>query len=262
MRWTIEARHLNRVAYVYVRQSSLAQVLEHAESRRRQCALAQRAAELGWAPAQVHVLDEDLGYSGRDADGRGDFQQLAQAVSQGRVGAIFALEVSRVARCSADGQQLLGLCRVTDVLIADEHAVYDPGDPDDRLILGVKGMMSESELGWMALRLHGARLSRARRGEYRLALPTGYVWSAPGRITVDPDEEVRRACSTCSRSRSTRSTSRRRRSFSCRSRSFSRSTSSRAVARHRHATATGARQHLSARRSTTRRVAARQPNTD
>jgi DNA invertase Pin-like site-specific DNA recombinase len=189
----IAPTHLARQAYVYVRQSSLAQVIEHEESRRRQCELSRRAGELGWPAAQIRVLDEDLGRSAKEAEDRSGFQTLAQAVARGEVGAIFALEVSRVARCSADWQQLLRVCRVTEVLIADEHAVYDPRDANDRLILGVKGMMSESELDWMALRLHGARLSRARRGEYRLGLPTGYVWSEAGRVTVDPDEEIRRA---------------------------------------------------------------------
>lgn len=189
----IQRAHLERLAYVYVRQSSVAQVLEHQESLRRQSGLARRAVELGWAPDRVHVIDEDLGQSGRAAEGRSGFQKLAQEVSLGRVGAIFALEVSRLARCSADWQQLLRLCRVSDVVLTDEQTVYDPRDGNDRLILGVKGMMSETELDWMALRMHGARVSRARRGEYRLGLPTGYIRNEVGAVAFDHDEQVRRA---------------------------------------------------------------------
>jgi len=190
----IRPTHLSRNAVVYLRQSTMKQVREHQESTARQYALSRRAVELGWAADAVRVIDEDLGQSGASAEGRSGFQRLAEDVSQGRVGAVLALEVSRLARSSADWHRLLDLCGWADVLIADEQGVFCPNDPNDRLLLGMKGQMSEAERYWMRLRLDGARLSKARRGELRISAPVGYVWDpAERRLRLDPDEEVQRA---------------------------------------------------------------------
>jgi DNA invertase Pin-like site-specific DNA recombinase len=187
----IKAAHLGRRAVVYLRQSTMKQVHDNRESTQRQYALGQRATELGWPSAMVDVIDEDLGQSGTSTQGRPGFKRLAEDVSHGRVGVIFALEVSRLARSSADWHHLLDLCGWSDVLIADEAAVFTPNDPNDRLLLGLKGQMSEAERYWMRLRLHGALQSKARRGELRLQAPTGYVWdAATQQLCFDPDEEV------------------------------------------------------------------------
>lgn len=189
----IQATHLQRRAVIYLRQSTLKQVHEHRESTARQYALRQRAVELGWAAEQIDIIDEDLGRSGASAIGRTGFQRLAEQVANGRVGAIFALEVSRLARSSADWHRLLELSALADVLIADEQAVYTPRDYNDRLLLGLKGTMSEAEQYWMRLRLQGGKLSKARRGELRLPAPIGYLWDeATGRFRLDPDEQVQR----------------------------------------------------------------------
>ena len=190
----IQHIHLEREAAVYLRQSTLKQVYEHRESTARQYALRQRAVELGWPVDRVKVIDDDLGESGAGVERREGFKQLAKDVSEGRVGAIFALEVSRLARSCADWHHLLDLCSVADVVIADEQACYQPSDYNDRLLLGLKGQMSEAELHWMRLRLQGGKLSKARRGElYRPPTP-GYVWDrASNRLRLDPDEQIQRA---------------------------------------------------------------------
>src|SRR5688500_17782339 len=141
----IQRTHLERLAVVYLRQSTMRQVHEHRESTARQYNLQQRAIDLGWTPGSVLVVDEDLGQSGSSTDGRAGFRQLAEDVARCRVGAIFALEPSRFARSSADWHRLLELCGLADVLIADEQGVYAPRDPNDRLLLGLKGQMSEAE---------------------------------------------------------------------------------------------------------------------
>jgi DNA invertase Pin-like site-specific DNA recombinase/uncharacterized protein YndB with AHSA1/START domain len=184
--------HLQRQAYVYVRQSSAAQVLEHTESRKRQYALVERAVALGWPREAVVVVDEDQGKSGASAQGRTGFARLAHAVAHGEAGALFALEVSRLARSSMDWQRLLALCAVAQVIVVDESAVYDPADADDKLLLDLKGTMSEAELHWLGLRMVGARRSKARRGELHMQVPTGYVWTETG-LVMDPDEAVQRA---------------------------------------------------------------------
>lgn len=187
----IKPKHLSRRAIVYLRQSTLRQVVEHGESTTRQYALADRAEALGWHRDAVDIIDEDLGQSGATTETRGGFRRLAEAVGKGQIGALFALEVSRFARSSADWHQLLDLCGWGDVLIVDEQGVFDPKDPNDRLLLGLKGQMSEAEKYWMRLRMHGAKLSRARRGELSLIPPTGYVWDASvGQLVFDPDEQV------------------------------------------------------------------------
>ncbi|PTL78642.1 recombinase family protein, partial [Vitiosangium sp. GDMCC 1.1324] len=190
----VRATHLERRAVVYLRQSTLRQVHEHRESTARQYALRQRALELGWPPERIDIIDEDMGQSGSSADRRAGFQRMAEDVAHGRVGVIFSLEVSRLARSSADWHRLLDLCGLADVLLADEQAVYTPRDYNDRLLLGLKGTMSEAELYWMRLRLQGGRLSKARRGALHLTPPVGYEWEeATSRFRFDPDEGVQRA---------------------------------------------------------------------
>jgi len=195
MRGKIEARHLERRAYVYVRQSTASQVFEHGESTARQYALAERARALGWAPEAVETIDDDQGRSGASAEGRGGFARLAEAVAHGEAGAVLALEVSRLARSSQDWQRLLSLCSVADALVIDEHTVYDPKDKDDRLLLDLKGTMSEAELHWLRLRLTGACRNKARRGKLKLSAPTGYIWTEHG-FVQEPDEAVRQAVRT------------------------------------------------------------------
>jgi DNA invertase Pin-like site-specific DNA recombinase len=190
----IGTTHLTRRAIVYARQSTLKQLYEHRESTARQYGLRDRAVELGWDPEQVVVVDEDLGQSGASASWRPGFQRLAEDVAQGRIGAIFALEVSRLARSSADWHRLLELCRLADVVIGDEQAAYDPKDYNDRLLLGLKGTMSEAEQHWMRLRLEGGRLAKARRGEMAFCPPAGYQWDAVSlRFRLDPDQQVQQA---------------------------------------------------------------------
>lgn len=185
--------HLQRVAIVYARQSTLKQLHEHKESLLRQLALKERAIACGWAANEVVLIADDLGQSGASVDWRQGFQRLAEDVARGKVGAIFALEVSRLARSSADWHRLLELCSLADVLIADEQAIYSPRDYNDRLLLGLKGTMSEAELYWMRLRLEGGRLSKARRGELYFCPAAGYEWDrSTCRFRFDPDERVQR----------------------------------------------------------------------
>lgn len=192
MRGKVSAEQLSRKAVVYVRQSTSTQVLEHGESTARQYALVERAVALGWQREAVEVIDEDLGRSGASTQGRSGFAKLAEAVAFERVGAVLALEVSRLARSSVDWQRLLSLCAVAQVLVVDEQTMYDPNDKDDKLLLDLKGTMSEAELHWLGLRLAGARQNKARRGALRLPAPTGYVWTEQG-LQFDPDESVQRA---------------------------------------------------------------------
>jgi DNA invertase Pin-like site-specific DNA recombinase len=186
----IGRRHRERQALVYVRQSTLAQVREHGESTARQYALAERAVTLGWARADVQVIDTDLGLSGASAQHRDGFRYLVSKVCLGEVGAIFGLEISRLARSSADLSRLLELARLTDTLLVDADGVYDLGDFNDRLLLGLKGTMSEAELHLLAGRLQGAKRAAAARGELRHPLPVGYVYDDEGGPVIDPDEEV------------------------------------------------------------------------
>lgn len=190
----IPQTYLDRRAMVYLRQSSMRQVHEHRESTARQYALQERAVELGWEVGRIEVIDDDLGQSGMSTDWRTGFQHLAEEVAHGSVGAIFALEVSRLARSSADWHRLLDLCGLADVLIADEQAVYNPRDYNDKLLLGLKGTMSEAEQYWMRLRLQGGKQSKARRGELFLLPPTGYQWDeSTRRLRLDPDEHIQQA---------------------------------------------------------------------
>ena len=192
---TINATHRDRKAVVYVRQSTMAQVMNNTESTLRQRELKKRAASLGWPDNAIEIIDDDLGKSGKDSAGRGGFTRLARAVAQHEVGAIFALEISRLARSSHDWQRLLALCAVAEVVVVDEQTVYDPKHHDDKLLLDLKGTMSEAELHWLSLRMAGARRSKARRGEMALSPPTGYLWQ-DGNYVFDPDRSVQQAIRT------------------------------------------------------------------
>jgi DNA invertase Pin-like site-specific DNA recombinase len=187
----IRPEHLQRPAFVYVRQSSLTQVRQHEESRRRQYDLQGHARTLGWR--EVIVIDEDQGKSGATAAGRLGFQRLVAEVSLGRVGAVFGLDVSRLARNNRDWYQLLDLCGLTNTLIADAEGLYDPRQLNDRLLLGLKGTMSEAELGWIRQRAHEGLLTKARRGALILGLPVGYVQTRDGRVEKHPDQRVQQA---------------------------------------------------------------------
>ena len=189
----ITASHRARAAVVYIRQSTSVQVRDHAESTTRQYGLAEVASELGWPPDAVRVIDADLGVSGRFGSARAGFAQLVSEVCLGEVGAIFGLEVSRLARSSGEFARLLELARLTATLLVDADGVYDLADVNDRLLLGLKGTMSEAELHLLAGRMHGAKLAAAGRGELRFPLPVGYVYDDDGQIVIDPDEEVRSA---------------------------------------------------------------------
>ena len=182
--------HRERLAVVYVRQSTPQQVLDHQESTRLQYGLAGRAQALGWAADRVLVIDDDLGKSGASAQGRAGFQRLVSEVSLDHVGIIFGVEMSRLARSNKDWHQLLELCALFHTLIADLDGMYDPAQYNDRLLLGLKGTMSEAELHILKQRMHQGRLSKAQRGELQFALPVGYVWSPTEEIQFDPDEQV------------------------------------------------------------------------
>ena len=185
--------HLERSAVIYIRQSTLAQVRENACSTERQYALEERALGLSWPKEHIEVVDQDLGCSGAQAAGRMGFQRLVAKVSLGEVGAVFGLEVSRLARSSADWHRLLELCALFDTLIVDEDGIYDLAEFNDRLVLGLKGTMSEAELHYLRSRLIEGKKVKASKGELRQELPVGYLYDELGRVVVDPDEEVRSA---------------------------------------------------------------------
>jgi DNA invertase Pin-like site-specific DNA recombinase len=189
----VGASHLARTAYLYVRQSTLHQVVTNTESTQRQYALRQRAVALGWPPEQVVVIDSDQGQSGASAADREGFQRLVAEVGIGRAGIVLGLEVSRLARNSADWHRLLELCALAGTLILDEDGLYDPCDFNDRLLLGLKGTVSEAELHFLRARLRGGILSKARRGELPLPLPVGLVYDPAGKVTLDPDQGVQQA---------------------------------------------------------------------
>jgi DNA invertase Pin-like site-specific DNA recombinase len=192
MRGRVSSSQLERRAFVYVRQSTAMQVHEHVESKQRQYGLVERAIALGWRREAVEVIDEDQGRSGSTSEGRPGFARLADAVARGEAGAVLAIEVSRLARSSSDWQRLLQVCAVADVPVIDEQSVYDPSDKDDKMLLDLKGTMSEAELHWLRLRLVGGRMNKARRGELEISPPAGYVWGDQG-FRLDPDESVQRA---------------------------------------------------------------------
>jgi DNA invertase Pin-like site-specific DNA recombinase len=187
----VQPYHLERGAYLYVRQSSMRQVIENTESTKRQYALHGRAIALGWCEDQIKVVDSDQGESGASAAWREGFQHLVAEVSMGRAGIVMGLEVSRLARNNADWHRLLEICALSDTLILDEDGVYDPSSFNDRLLLGLKGTMSEAELHVLKARLRGGILNKVRRGEYRCPLPTGFVYDEAGNVRLDPDAQIR-----------------------------------------------------------------------
>jgi DNA invertase Pin-like site-specific DNA recombinase len=189
----IATRHRERQAFIYVRQSTLAQVRYHTASTARQYDLSQRAQQLGWAPEQIRVLDQDQGQSGASATGRDGFATLLAEVGLGHAGAVFSLEVSRLARSCSDWYRLLEICALTDTLVIDEEGIYDPGQYNDRLLLGFKGTMSEAELHWLHTRLQGGKLKKAQQGQLRFRPPVGLVFDPANRLVLDPDEEVQNA---------------------------------------------------------------------
>jgi DNA invertase Pin-like site-specific DNA recombinase len=186
----IQKSHLERAAYIYVRQSTMAQVQNNVESQRRQYALADRAEHLGWD--EVHVIDEDQGRSGSGHVQRGGFETLLANVCQGQVGAVFAIEASRLARNGQEWHGLLEFCAIVGTLIVDHDGIYDPKHPNDRLLLGLKGTMSEMEVLTFRQRSEEAIRQKARRGEYYAYIPVGYVHLGDGRLEKDPDEHVQR----------------------------------------------------------------------
>ena len=186
----LQAHHLERLAVVYVRQSTLQQVLDHQESTRIQYGLVERAQTLGWKAERVLTIDEDLGKSGSSAEGRLGFQRLVTEVGLNHVGLILGVEMSRLARCSKDWHQLLEICALFGTLIADLDGIYDPSQYNDRLLLGLKGTMSEAELHILKQRMVQGKHNKAKRGELGFSVPIGYVRRPSGEIRFDPDEQV------------------------------------------------------------------------
>ena len=186
----VQGRHRDRLAIVYVRQSTLQQLARHQESTRLQYGLVERAVDLGWPRSQVHVIDDDLGKSGRSAEGRPGFQRLVSEVSLSHVGIVLGVEMSRLARSCRDWYQLLEVCGVFGTLIGDLDGVYDPTDYNDRLLLGLKGTMSEAELHMLQQRLLAGRRAKAQRGELGMTVPMGYVRRPSGEVIKDPDAQV------------------------------------------------------------------------
>jgi DNA invertase Pin-like site-specific DNA recombinase len=189
----VTATHLSRRALLYIRQSSLKQVIHNTESAIRQYDLRGKAISLGWDASQITVIDIDQGQSGASAADREGFQQLVAEVSLGRAGIVLGLECSRLARNSADWHQLLELCGLTGTLICDEDGLYDPRNFNDRLLLGLKGALSEAELHLIRARLRGGQISKARRGELVMLLPIGLVYDGAGHVILDPDTAIQGA---------------------------------------------------------------------
>ena len=185
--------HLERDAYLYIRQSTPRQVLENIESTQRQYALRERAVALGWPLERVHVIDCDLGKTGSQAAGRDGFQQLVSEVALGKAGMIMGLEVSRLARNCADWHRLMELCEIASTLILDEDGPYDPATFNDKLLLGLKGELSQAELHFLKARMRGGVLNKARRGELEMRPPLGLVYLPDGSLGIDPDREVQSA---------------------------------------------------------------------
>jgi DNA invertase Pin-like site-specific DNA recombinase len=185
--------HLTRPALVYVRQSTFIQVRDNTASTARQYDLAKRAQDLGWPASLVKVIDQDQGRSGASHSVRDGFEYLMAEVGLGRAGAVLCLEASRLARSSSDWYRLIEICALSDTLVIDEDGVYDPGQYNDRLLLGFRGTMSEAELHWLHCRLVGGKLEKAQQGALRFRLPVGLLYDAAGRIELDPDEEIQHA---------------------------------------------------------------------
>jgi DNA invertase Pin-like site-specific DNA recombinase len=192
----VQADQLNKQAIVYIRQSTAKQVQQNQESTRRQYQLAERAHEMGRPQPLIRVIDDDLGISGASSDHRLGFQKLVTALSLGEVGIILVTEISRVSRLNSDWHRVIELCAVFDTLIADEDGCYDPRDPNDRLLLGLKGTLFAAELHILHARMRGNLLNKARRGELALRLPVGYRRLPDETVVLDPDEQVQAALNT------------------------------------------------------------------
>jgi DNA invertase Pin-like site-specific DNA recombinase len=186
----IQSYHQQKTACIYLRQSTMYQVMHNLESTERQYALQQKALQYGWDATLIRIMDGDLGQSGTNTTHREDFKALVAEVSMGKVGAIFVLEASRLSRSSADWNRLLELCSLTQTLIIDQDGCYDPSQFNDQLLLGLKGTMSQAELHLIKGRLHGAKINKAKKGELRFPIPVGYIYDDDGNITFDPDAQV------------------------------------------------------------------------
>lgn len=186
----IQPWHRDRLAVIYVRQSTPQQVLDHAESTRLQYGLTQRAVDLGWAVSRVLVIDEDLGHSASGMEARPGFQRLVSEVGPDHVGLVLGVEMSRLARSGREWHQLLELCALSGALLADPDGIYDPSDHNDQMLLGLKGTISEAELHLIKQRMWNGRIGKARRGELAVPLPVGYLRRQDGEIVLDPDEQV------------------------------------------------------------------------
>lgn len=189
----VNADHLKRNAYLYIRQSTPRQVLENTESTQRQYALRQRAVALGWPMDRIMVVNCDQGHSAKSTIDREGFQKLVAEVGMGRAGIVLGLEVSRRARNNADWHRLLEICALADTLILDEDGIYDPTAFNDRLLLGLKGTMAEAERHVMQARMRGGVLNKARRGELALPLPVGLIYNPEGQVILDPDQQVQQS---------------------------------------------------------------------
>jgi DNA invertase Pin-like site-specific DNA recombinase len=191
--FTIRPAHLERQAFIYVRQSTLFQVREHPASTARQYALAQRARDLGWPREPITIIDQAQGHSGASTVGRDGFQSLIAEVGLGRAGAVLSLAVSRLARSSSAWYRLREICALTDTLVIADEGVYDPGQYNDRLLLGFKGTMSAAERHGLRTRLLGGKLAKAQHGALRFRPPAGCVFDPAGQVVLDPDEAVQQA---------------------------------------------------------------------
>lgn len=189
----LKATHLKRSAYLYIRQSTLRQVYENTESTKRQYGLKQKILALGWSCDLIITIDSDLGKSGTSSEHRQGFKKLVSEVGMGHAGLVASLEVSRLCRNSSDWARLLEICALTDTLIMDEDGIYDVNDFNDRLLLGLKGTMSEAEMHFLYSRMRGGTISKARRGELKWVLPVGYVYNGDDKIVMDPDIAIQNA---------------------------------------------------------------------
>ncbi|MDX2504265.1 MAG: recombinase family protein [Gammaproteobacteria bacterium] len=189
----IQSQHLEKPAYIYLRQSTMGQVLHHQESTERQYALKDKALSLGWSLEQVRILDQDLGISGTQSHNRDGFKILVADVSMNKVGAVISLEASRLSRSNSDWHRLVELCSLTNTLIIDEDGCYDPADFNDRLLLGIKGTISQAELHFIRARLQGGKDNKAQKGELRFPLPVGFCYDPQQLIVLDPDQQVQAA---------------------------------------------------------------------
>ncbi|WP_265026803.1 recombinase family protein [Wolbachia endosymbiont (group A) of Bombylius major] len=186
----IQNHHVLKLAYIYLRQSTMGQVRLNQESTERQYKLKDKAQQMGWSNNAIRVLDGDLGISGTQTNNREDFKMLVADVSMGKVGAVFVLEASRLSRSCSDWHRLLELCALTDTLIIDEDGCYNPNDFNDQLLLGLKGTMSQAELHFIRARLLGGKINKAKKGELRFPLPVGFCYDDESNTRFDDNEQV------------------------------------------------------------------------